>query len=197
MKDFLRSEYEQCMSLVKYYDERQFSLFKYSATIASAVPNLLVAIFKLGEGAKEYFWRLALLSSLASAIAISSIFLGLVQTRLYFVYPVRQVNAIRAYFLKSIPSDEFENQMYLSTTLKAFKWLSSQTLMMAIVALEVALFFSCAVYSSLQLVPGQTCGVVASIIVGVLIASGMLALSGYYLHTQSVKAADKSVHRES
>ena len=45
MNDFLKTEYEQCLSLIKYYDERHHSLVKYASGLSSAFPSLLMAIY--------------------------------------------------------------------------------------------------------------------------------------------------------
>ena len=196
MSEFLKKEYEQCLALLKFYDERQFSLVKYSATITSAAPTLLVAIYKLGSESTEYFWHFALLLSITSSVALASIFIGIVQTRLYFIYPARQMNSIRAYLIKGDTEAGFSNHMYLSTSFNAFKWSSTQTLMMAFVALEIGFFISSAVYAAYKVVPEN--GIVLALVglFGALAAAALVGAAAYYLHVSSMESPDKSVHRE-
>ena len=51
----------------------------------------------------------------------------MVQNRLYFVYPARQVNAIRRTMLGQLTTEFAENQMYLTTDVRPFKpWFLTQ-----------------------------------------------------------------------
>lgn len=197
MSEFLETEYEKCLDLVKFYDERQYNLVKFSAAVTSVVPTLLVGIYKAGGGVDSYFWHFVLLASVAATVALISVFLGIVQTRLYFIYPARQVNAIRAHLIKPNEKSGFVNQMYSSINFSAFKWLSTQTLMMLFVALEIGFFVSISIYAAYSIVPKTLMlGVVASI-VGSVSSISLLVAAGVYLKTSSKKAADQSIHRES
>ena len=55
MNEFLEAEYEQCLSLIKYYDERCHALVNYASGMSSALPSLLLAIYRLGGNATGYF----------------------------------------------------------------------------------------------------------------------------------------------
>jgi len=149
MNEFLKIEYEQCLKLISYYDERHQSLVKYASSISSAIPTLLFAIWNLGNGANQYFWQFATLISGITAISLLSIFTVLTQTRLYFVYPARQINAIRKLSLKNIAPEFCDNQMYLDTKFSAFKWFSTQTVLNGFIALQIGAFIGLTVFCSL------------------------------------------------
>jgi hypothetical protein len=116
MNEFLKLEYEQCLSLIKYYDERHHSLVKYSSGLSSAVPSLLLAVYQLSGSAVNYFWQFTTIISVVTTIGLLSLFTVLIQNRLYFIYPARQVNSIRKNSLENLVEANFENQMYLNTT---------------------------------------------------------------------------------
>ena len=193
MNGFLKIEYEQCLSLIKYYDERHQSLVKFCAGLSSAVPSLLLAIFQLGNNVAEHFWQFTAVISIVTALGLLAIFTVLVQTRLYFIYPVRQVNAIRFTALQA-QSVFTNNQMYLDTNFNAFKWLSSHTLLNAFVALQIGAFFAMSVYSINieSLNPG--CLLWLAIGVGICGALVIFGLSAWYLNTKSKQHPDVSIH---
>jgi hypothetical protein len=192
MDEFLKLEYEQCLDLIKYYDERHHSLVKYCAGLSSAVPSLLLAIFQLGGQAAIHFWEFTALIAGVTSLGLLALFTVLVQTRLYFIYPVRQVNAIRRVGLDS-QTIFSNNQMYLDTEFNAFKWTSSHTLLNAFVALQIGAFVSLLTYSlcmgsqvEARVFPAMWIGLVASILV--------FGASAWYLHTKSKHHPDKSIH---
>lgn len=194
MDEFLKIEYEQCLSLIKYYDERHQSLVKFCAGLSSAVPSLLLAIFQLGGQAATHFWEFTALISGVTALGLLAIFTVLVQTRLYFIYPARQVNAIRRIGLGS--QTEFSNnQMYLDTTFSAFKWSSSHTLLNAFVTLQIGAFSSLLVYSLFVGSTTQGCVIFVASGVGLFISALVFGSSAWYLHTKSKRHPDESIHR--
>jgi len=192
MDEFLRIEYEQCLDLIKYYDERHQSLVKFCAGLSSAVPSLLLAIYQLGGQAAIHFWEFAALIAGVTSIGLLALFTVLVQTRLYFIYPVRQVNAIRRVGLDS-QTVFSNNQMYLDTNFNAFKWTSSHTLLNAFVALQIGAFVSMLTYS---LCMGSYGEVRVTPVAGIGLVTSILAFgaSAWYLHTKSKLHPDKSVH---
>jgi hypothetical protein len=193
MDEFLKLEYEQCLGLIKYYDERHQSLVKFCAGLSSAVPSLLLAIFQLGSEVTPYFWKFTTLISGVTAIGLLAIYTVLIQTRLYFIYPARQVNAIRRTVL-STHTGFTDNQMYLDTSFNALKWTSSHTLLNAFVALQIGSFISLVLYS----VCWKSLNTIyfASVTVGVGFVSACIVfgLSAWYLHTKSQYHPDRSVH---
>lgn len=196
MSDFLKTEYEQCLLLMKFYDERQFNLVKYSATVTSAVPTLLATVYKLGNEANEFFWHFVLVAAVASIISITSIFFGMVQTRLYFVYPARQVNAIRSYLMKQHIESGFDNQMYVSTKFNAFKFFSTQSLMMLFVAIEIGFFVALSYYSTLKIATVSNYSLLISLALGTILSTILVVISGSYLHFKSKDHPDRSIHKE-
>lgn len=196
MNDFLKTEYEQCLSLIKYYDERHQSLVKYASGMSGAIPSLLLAIFQLGNGAEQYFWQFTFIISVVTTIGLTSIFTVLIQTRLYFIYPVRQVNSIRKHSLANIENTAFENQMYLNTTFNAFKWSSSHTLLNFFVALQVGAFAGLAAYVALLLVRYEQCVVGLSMSFGLLFSLILFGVSSLYLYKSSKYHPDRSIHKE-
>lgn len=193
MNEFLKTEYEQCLALIKHYDERHYSLVMFSSGLSSAIPSLLLAIFQLGAGAASHFWQLTMLISIVTAVGLMSIFTVLIQTRLYFIYPVRQVNSIRKYSIEieKLGDENFQNQMYLNTSFSAFKWSSTHTLLNLFVALQVGAFVGLAIYSS------QSANQVGlSVLIGLLFSLLLFGFSAWYLHTNSKYHPDKSIHKE-
>ncbi len=199
MDDFLKAEYEQCLSLIKYYDERHQSLVKYASGMSGAIPSLLLAIFNLGNGAEHYFWQFALIIFLVTILSLASIFTVLIQTRLYFIYPVRQVNSIRRHCLKQLKDHDFdfENQMYLNTSFNAFKWLSSHTLLHLFVSMQVGAFAAFSSYAYMVLINSTQCLVCISVVIGALFTSVLFFSSAKYLYQKSKYHPDKSIHSES
>lgn len=197
MNEFLRIEYEQCLSLLKYYDERHNSLVKYASGMSSAIPTLLLAIYQLGGNAVHYFWQFTLVISLVTTLGLLSIFTVLIQTRLYFIYPVRQVNSIRRQNLKELNEEGFENQMYLSTSFSAFKWFSSHTLLNLFVAAQAGIFAGLSIYSYLKLSYSLENNVSISTGVAVFFTLFLFGASALYLYKSSKYHPDKCIHRES
>lgn len=197
MNDFLKTEYEECLSLIKYYDERHQSLVKYASGLTGAIPSLLLAIFQLGGDVEQNFWRFTLAISIAVTLGLLAIFTVLIQTRLYFIYPVRQVNAIRKLALEEVSNTNFENQMYLSTSFNAFKWSSTQTLLNLFVSLQVGMFAGLAIYAYLLLNNSLLCITGIAITFGILWSLFLFLGSAVYLHKSSKYHPDKSIHKQS
>jgi len=194
MNEFLKLEYEQCMQLVKYYDERHHSLMKFAAGLSSSVPTLLLAIYSLGANIAPVFWDVAAFICLVTMIGLLSILAAITQTRLYFLYPARQINAIRRELLRTVAMDFSNNQMYLDTSFKAFKWNSSQTIQQAIVAIQVGLFGGLAVFSWYANSSDRINNIWLSSIVAFLTASLVFIISARYLMGKSEFHPDKAVH---
>lgn len=196
MNEFLKTEYEQCLSLIKYYDERHHALVKYASGLSGAIPSLLLAIFQLGENTNQYFWQFTFIISLLTTLGLLSIFTVLIQTRLYFIYPVRQVNSIRRYSLKELNDSEFNNQMYLNTSFNAFKWSSSHTLLNLFIAMQVGVFAGLSVYAYMVSKDTQECIISTSLGSGLLMSIILFGLSALYLFQNSKYHPDKSIHKE-
>ncbi len=196
MNEFLKLEYEQCLSLIKYYDERHHSLVKYSSGLSSAVPSLLLAVYQLSGSAVNYFWQFTTIISVVTTIGLLSLFTVLIQNRLYFIYPARQVNSIRKNSLENLVEENFENQMYLNTTFNAFKWSSSQTLLNLFVAMQVSAFLGLSIFSYQKIICPSEYSIGWPLIVGHITLFTLFGLSARYLYSNSKYHPDKSVHRE-
>lgn len=196
MNEFLKLEYEQCMALVKYYDERHHSLMKFTAGFSSGVPTLLLAIYSLGDKVVPMFWEVASFVLLVSTIGLASVLIAITQTRLYFVYPARQLNAVRREFLRTSAADFSDNQMYLDTNFNAFKWGSSHTVQQAIVALQIGLFAGLTSFALNATTPDRARNVCISSIAAVAVALAAFGASAIYLWRKSRLHPDKSVHQQ-
>lgn len=194
MNDFLRIEYEKCLELIKYYDERHQSVVKFAAGLSSGVPSLLLATFQLDTDATHYFWQFCALISAITTIGLLAIYTVLVQLRLYFVYPVRQVNALRKYFLEHHAEGFSDNQMYLDSSCKAFKWASSQTLLNGFVALQIGIFSGLTVYAIYTTKLISESRLTVSILVAMVTFLCCFGAAAYYLFSKGKFHPDKSIH---
>lgn len=194
MNEFLKLEYEKCMDLVKYYDERHHSLMKFSTGLSSGVPTLLLGIYGLGSNIAPVFWDVTAFICLVTMMGLLSILAAITQTRLYFVYPARQLNAIRRESLLTEAKDFSDNQMYLDTKFNAFKWNSSQTVQQAIVALQVGLFAGLSLFAWNAQSAARTTNILASLIVALLTAMLVFLVSARYLSKKSAFHPDQAVH---
>jgi hypothetical protein len=196
MDDFLKVEYEQCIGLIKYYDERQVSLLKYSAGLSSVVASIVLGLGEGGIGLPVASWRTTLLASVAS-LSLAMLFLAMVQNRLYFLFPARQANALRRTFLMKastrFPSSS--NRMYLDSDFDAFQPRSAQALMGVLVAGQVGVFVVLTAMSLLVRFRGHDeWTIVTALASGLVFTIVLLWASASYLKTRSKMGPDESVH---
>ena len=196
MNEFLKVEYEKCIDLLKFYDERHQSLVKYASGISAAVPSLLLSIYQIKGKAEEYFWDFSFIISLLAMFGLLSIFVTLVQTRLYFIYPTRQVNAIRKYSLEKLNDEQFKNQMYLSTAFSAFKLRSTQTTLNLFISMQVGSFAGLTLYIWMIMNNFQQNSVLMPVFFSILLVVILFCWSSYYLYKASKYHPDSSIHRE-
>ena len=98
--DFLFKEYEECFAQVRVYDEAQKSMIGYTITIASLVPTVLLALYQMsGEKINSIYWLLQSGVLFTAFIALYIVFMYLVQNRLYFIYPARQLNIVLSHLI--------------------------------------------------------------------------------------------------
>lgn len=195
MNEFLKLEYEQCLSLIKYYDERHQALVRYCAGVSSAVPSLLLGFYQLGADVTPHFWSFTALVAGITTIGLLAIYTVLIQTRLYFVYPARQVNAIRKAALKEV-ADIFDcNQMYTDIRFNAFKWSSSYSLLNIFVALQVGAFLGLTVFALCVNSLSRRWLTFIAITIALVTAALIFSISGRYLYIRSRSHPDVSVHR--
>lgn len=194
MDDFLKIEYEQCLSLMKYYDDRQMSLMKYATGLSSSVISIIFAFHKINNSPSNIDWGFISIISLVTIFGLLTLLLSMAQNRLYFIYPARQVNAIRNTFL-SMVKDKFQNnQMYTSTSFSAFKWFSTQSLMIVFVGLQVGIYSGLLYYSTIiaktKKAPCLWWPIIIMLVVSLILYAGL----GVYLVEKSKQSPDKSVH---
>jgi hypothetical protein len=102
-EEFLLKEYELCFQQLRFYDEREESILKYTFTLASTVATALFAVYKyLQEKGTQFPFPFGLFAALASLLFFITLllFLAAVSNRYYFVKAARQVNAIRKHFIE-------------------------------------------------------------------------------------------------
>jgi len=153
-EDFLLKEYELCFQQLRFYDEREESILKYTFGLVSAVATALFAVYKyLQESSTPFpFEAFAALSSLLFLITLL-LFLAAVSNRYYFVKAARQVNAIRKHFLeKSDWEDPFgfgtaKNRMWKDPDWKFLNYQSLHTYIIGGVAVISSLFAGAAMFA--------------------------------------------------
>ena len=147
MDKFEEIEYKQCLASLKYYDDRHLSLLKFATGISSVAPPIIYALYNLDIETDLDYWNFMTFLSLITAIGLSALFVAMIQNRLYFIYPARQVNSIRKSQFQSKNPPVFQNQMYTDVDINAFKWMSSQTLMNLFVSFQISFFLGMAYFS--------------------------------------------------
>jgi hypothetical protein len=191
MDEFLRVEYEQCIALIKYYDAKELSLVKFAAAVSSAVLSVVVGLSGVGGGGQaEATWGLIGLLSGVTALGLLAIFVAMVQYRLYFIYPARQANAIRATSAEGFG----RNQMYVSTRVSAFKFRSTHSVMSAFICLEIGAFAGLFGFSTSAWLREGVIGLVGTLGVGFVGAVLPYWLAMRYLVAKSAMTADEAVH---
>jgi hypothetical protein len=194
MHDFLKIEYERCLDLIKHYDARHVSLVKFSTTISTSAISLVVALYTLNSGIPPHFWALVAVLMAVAALGLLVLFLAMTQNRLYFIYPARQVNAIRRAMLSRVTSEFSDNQMYVTTQISAFKFRSLHSFMNLLVSFQIgsctSLSWFAAAYDSDSSTPQTHAAVVLALVVTLVI----FASSGIYLVLVGSHPPDKAIH---
>jgi hypothetical protein len=194
MDDFLKLEYQECLSLIKYYDERHQSLVKFAAGLSSAVPSLLLGIYKIGSEVAPYFWNFTALVAGMTAMSLLGLYVVLIHNRLYFIYPTRQANAIRAMALDQVKEIFQCNQMYTTTDFNAFKLKSTHSFLNGFVALQIGVFISLMIYSLFIDVLPRIVLLISAVFSGCIMVIAVFGVSGIYLYVQGKKHADEAIH---
>ena len=193
-KDFLLKEYEECFSQVRVHGEAQKSMIGFTITIASFVPTVLLALYQIaGEKINPIYWLLQSGVFFTTFVALIIVFMYLVQNRLYFIYPARQLNAIRQYFLDKNP-DFIDNQMYIDYKFSGFKWMSTQILILIGVAVIASIFWVGAMFS-FGLYLGLNHNYWIPLVSGIIIFIAIITQAKYYLSEKSKKSSDDAIHK--
>lgn len=193
-EDFLLKEYEECFAQIRVHDEAQKSMIGFTITIASFVPTVLLALYQLsGEKINPVYWLLQSAVFFTTFMALLVIFTYLVQNRLYFIYPARQLNAIRQYFMEK-DSCFKNNQMYTDYKFPGFKWMSTHILILIGVAIIASIFWIGAI-SSVGLYLGLDYIYWISLVSGIIIFIITITWAKYYISTKSKRSADVAIHK--
>ena len=194
MDKFEEIEYKQCLASLKYYDDRYLSILKFATGISSAVPPVIFALYNLDIETDLEYWNFVTFLSLITALGLSALFVAMIQNRLYFIYPARQVNSIRkSQFLSKNPPI-FQNQMYTDVDINAFKWMSSQTLMNVFVSFQISFFLGMAHFSINIEKFTNNSSIYGSLSVVVITALLIFCFSSLYLSIKSKFHPNISVH---
>ena len=149
MDEFLRVEYERCLDLLKYYDERVMSLLKFSSGMGSAILGLIFGIQHVKDQAMTpESWSLVALMCAVTALGLTALFVIVVQTRLYFIYPARQVNGIRVAMLTTVTATFSENRMWVNSNTPAFRIRSGASFVHAFLALQIGVFAGLTIFAA-------------------------------------------------
>ena len=194
MDEFLKTEYEGCLDLLKHYDERHLSLVKFATAVSNGAVTLIFGFYALSSDTHSHFWYFAAALSGTAAIGLLTIFAAMVQNRLYFIYPARQVNAIRRAMLGSLVTEFSDNQMYLTTDVRPFKFLSMHTLMNFLVALQVGVFLAFSWFAMTVNFADVTPSIVRALIGAAFATVLVFGLSAMYLIITGRHHPDRAVH---
>jgi hypothetical protein len=188
--EFLIKEYEMSFEQLRYYDSRNNDFLKYLFTLTTSVAAAQFAIYKLSNSIDERFLVSHAFLSAVVFIASLLLYLSMLRNRVYFTHFARQLNGIRGFLLeKNAPM--YENQLYTSTDLSAFKTSSVHTFQMIGAALLCGLYagsfiFALAYQYRLPLIKG--------LITFALISIVLLITGSSYLISESKKSADDSIN---
>lgn len=193
MKDeFLVKEYEETYKQLRFYDERQSNYIKYVMTISSTIATFLIGLYKVFENDLGVFLKFQALICGLVFTCIVIILLSMIKNRLYFSFCAKQLNAIRAFFIKhELKKFKSFNQMYLSTDFKAFKPFSTQLLMIYGIAFVSIVFFALMLLS-LAKFNALYYGSISFIVFLVFLIE--IFFSYFYLSCKNGKNADEAVH---
>jgi len=144
--DFLLKEYELCFEHLRFYDERQGNLLKVLFTLSTSVATSTLAIYQIFNNLDEGFFVLFSLLFAIVFIATILIYFSMIQNRLYFVFVVRQINAIRCFLLEINAYDFKNNQLYISSNVAAFKLFSVHSFKMFGASIISSIFGAATVY---------------------------------------------------
>jgi len=197
--EFLYKEYEECFEQMRYYDDRQISLLKFSIILSSSIITAILAIDKIFPWNSSHFSLILVFLAFVVVSGNMLILFSMAVNRMYFVYPVRQVNAIRK-FLMTAENPNFlpANQMYLTTEVYALKPFSLHSLIMLTVAMLSAIFFSIFIFSLLRLYEMKPLNLILkySVIAGIIFFIVEIIIVSIYFISQKDKNCDQAIHNK-
>jgi hypothetical protein len=191
--EFLYKEYELSYEQLRYYDDRHTNMMKYMFTLTSSVATAQFAIYKFTQGFTQGFFAFQAFLSAVVFIATVLLYLAMLRNRLYFVYMVRQINAIRGYFLETEAKQFQYNQLYTSTDFPALKIFSVHTFQMLGASILSSLFAGILAYS-ISPALDKNSSLLASCIVFAIVVIVEVVGGVVYLSSIKGKSADQAIH---
>jgi hypothetical protein len=207
---FIEREYQECFNQLRYYDTRQETIAKYLITLTSSVAAIQLALLSFlpfpekgllfyanlfGYPERVLFFAAQSFLSLLVFIGSVILFSMAIQNRLYFVFIVRQINAIRKYMLATQSPGFTNNQLYTSTSFSAFKLFSVHTLQIIGASIVSSLFAGITIFEISQTLNWPFAlgiSILAFCCVGAIEIIG----GAIYLRSKSKESADKAIHHE-
>lgn len=183
-------EYELCFEQLRFYDKRQANLVKFVLTLTSSIATALFAVSQVKDVSPIFFWKSLFAVTSIVFIATLVVYVALLQNRLYFVFVARQINAIRKYFLEHECQQFKENQMYLSTKIRASSLLSIHSAMLLGVTLISSLYAAVTFYALLHIINcPQPIPVFLGLVVVVLVSVAEIGIGHLFLFYQGKQPA--------
>lgn len=178
---FLLKEYELCFAQLRYYDDRNTELLKYTYTLTSSVAAAQFAVFQLVKGPTSAFYLCQGFLGGLVFLATLLLYLAMIQNRLYFVAFARQLNAIRQYMLETASPGFRHNQLPTSTGICATNPFSAHTYLFIGVAVISSLFAAMTAYGLASAYRTHHVAVVAAIVVFCFVLIGEVVGGRVYL----------------
>ncbi len=192
---FLYKEYEECFTQLRFYDERQMGLVNFVLTLSSTAATLVFGFYKIFEKDISKFLLAQNILSLIIYISTTVIIAGMIQNRIYFTICAKQINAIRKYMLKTEVPDFKENQMYVSTNFRVFKFFSVQTLMILGVLVISVIYLGSFIFSLCEII-GISNSLGKAFRFSFIFMGLKLCMVILYFKIKSQSSADKAIHGE-
>jgi high-affinity Fe2+/Pb2+ permease len=191
-EEFLKSDFDQCFTQMRHYDNQIFAILKFMFTGYTALIGVAVGIYQFGIKENIDFTT-PLTLCLAVGLLIGLLLFALViRNRVYYIHVTRYINEQRSVFLEKKPLG-FQNQSRMYTNFKQppfFNWRSSQSWYMYLSAFLNSILLGIFLYIIFD---NNVCKW-EYVISGVIILLAMQLVSAIlYLVSRENKSASKSV----
>jgi hypothetical protein len=192
MAQNLRIEYEASLGLLKHYDERQLSLVKYATGLSSALAGVVFGAKQIGPPLAPVFWPLVALLAGTVWLALVTVYLCMVENRLYFTFPTRQANWLRGVLLEEDRA-LVGNRMFLSVQVPAYNPTSVHSYLLILVCVQVGASLGLGVFAAFYSFRESLWTLLIGGTVGGLFALGLWLWSVTFLTKRSTVTADEAV----
>lgn len=192
MNEFVKIEYDKCLDLLRYYDGRQLALMQFVVVLSGAVPSVIFGVYGISKTLSSEFWAFVAIISGFTTAGLLTVFFAMLQNRLYFVFPARQVNALRKVMLEENKASFTNNQMYIDSSFSAFKWMSVHSFIILFTAIQIGMMFGISFFAAQM--HYQLEELRYAVLSGIVMALILFGFSGWYLRTKGQISADKAVH---